>query len=271
MARKIVSPPPGMAGGSFLKLIYRIENPSQIADNTILGRNRRVAEVLCYLSRMRAADLLSKTAAITTSGATVQSYRATAEPDIPGLPLAQQAMAHFLPCQILIDDQEPWEYLSDDLTMQRLRWLFAEGRHVPVNFNKADSQAESSGLIEAFRVSCKNVVEDNAPRADPRVNTSLVQQTYIGTWKPLAVQAYGDAQTAKGEKPQPPAIQYAAEGHNVITNLAERGGASSYQWNIDETVSILRTCQAKMRASPLPGILQANSMDLGILERDFKP
>jgi hypothetical protein len=220
---------------------------------------------------MRAANLVAANAQVTTCGATVQSYRATAEPDIPGLPLPQQAMAHFLPCQILIGNREPWEYLSDDLTMQRLRWLFAEGHHVPVNFNKADSQAEASGLIEAFRAACKKVIEDNAPRADGKVNTALVAQAYLGTWKPFAVKAYEDAQTAKGDKPQPPEIQYAAEGHNVITNLEERGSASRYQWNIDETLDILRMCHRKMQASPLPAILGGSSMDLEFLERNFKP
>src|SRR5262245_10380397 len=94
------------------------------------GRNRAVAELLCYLSLMRSANAIRPQADVDWDRAHYYTFHASE---------GRQA-AHVLPCQLLIDNRRPSDivppaFLSAPKLQSALRELFARETSLGKVFN----------------------------------------------------------------------------------------------------------------------------------------
>src|SRR5262249_12336128 len=145
------------------------------------GRNERVAQVLCYLSLMRAAGRISATSGmIKVAKAEFQNYHG---------PAGSQA-AHYLPGKLWIGPRLVSEYIADESTRLKLDGLFGDVETLRPDFNKADSQAEREGLCAAFAAACDTVIRTSSPAGAGRIDRTNVKQTYDNIWVTRARTAY---------------------------------------------------------------------------------
>ncbi len=94
--------------------------------------------------------MLNKDDRIAVKGAEVQDERASG---------GDQA-AHYLPRQLTVNTislQDVAVKYSTALS-NHIKALFARTEHLPANYNRADSRAETSGMDDAFRHACQLVV-----------------------------------------------------------------------------------------------------------------
>jgi hypothetical protein len=241
--------------------VQRFESDVSLALNHAHGRNNRVAQVLCYLSLMRAAGRISNTSGVmTVTKAEFQNYHG---------PAGTQA-AHYLPGQLRIGRKRVSEYISDRMTRLRLDGLFGDVHTLPPNFNKADSEAEKNGLCDAFAAACREVIHSgSAPRAGS-IDRPGVQQAYESVWVPLARSAFQRATTNKGTKYTAPALRFGAAGtadYKTILNLPEREAANEYERNIEEQRRILGRYTESL-STPLWKLLGADVLEL---QTSFRP
>jgi hypothetical protein len=208
------------------KIVQRHSSHKERAVNHGLGRNRLVAETLCYMALIRdparrTRPLLPKPL-VTCSAAVRQFFRAED---------GEQA-AHLLPGQILIDGALPWLYLKGPAARQ-LENQFGYVEPLGADYNKADSAAESNGLTEAFAAACRQVLIGNGPPA------ADIVAAYEKVWQAGALAAFAAAEAQKRSKPAPPPLELGEYG--MILNLEARSAAFSDDsiWAVHEQLSIL--------------------------------
>ena len=225
------------------------------------GRNNRVAQVLCYLSLMRAAGRISTTSGVmTVTKAVFQNYHG---------PSGTQA-AHYLPGQLRIGRKLVSEYINDRMTRLRLDGLFGDVHTLPPNFNKADSEAEKNGLRDAFAAACREVIHSGSAPRGGWIDRPGVQQAYESVWVPLARSAFQRAIANKGTKYTTPPLRYGAVGnvdYKRILNLPEREAANEYETNIEAQRRILGRYTESL-STPLWKLLGDGVLEL---QTSFRP
>lgn len=124
--------------------VERFTHDISLAHDHIVGRNRRVAQVLCYVSLMRNAGCIQDGAVVACRGAAAQHFSAAG---------GNQA-AHYLPGVIMVGSHPLWMLTRHGPTRAAIQTCFADVQDLHANFNKADSAAEgstaSNGLKSAF-------------------------------------------------------------------------------------------------------------------------
>jgi hypothetical protein len=221
-----------------------------------IGRNERVATVLCYLSLLRAANRLSLNAMVSIpAGGAVRQHFTSSD---------RHQAAHYLPCPIMVGGSYPWTYIVDPATRRSLESLFADVDHLPANFNKSDSMAEMKGLTDAFQQACAEVVRDARPAPAGQVHLAVVAHAYQTVWTPLGERALQEAITRKKRNPHVPPLQKDEFGN--ILNLAERS-VPERAWNTEEQIAILSRYLEAMRV--VPATLEASRV--ARLATSFRP
>jgi len=194
------------------KMTERFQSYLAVARSHSLGRDRRVGQVMCYLSLMQSAGLIVKIATVTCTGAARQHFSSSRAE-------GKQA-AHYLPGQLRINGQYPWYFIGDWHTARELESLFGDVEDLPADFNKADSAAEAyrsvEGLKQSFAQSCKIVVQDLQPAEGNRINRVLVRRAY-NNWVVRSRAAYRKTLTQKETKVNVPLLK--AMSSNFIFSL----------------------------------------------------
>jgi hypothetical protein len=191
------------------KQVERFMNYQRYAEDHIVGRNRAVAKILCYLSILRNAGAIPQSL-ITSGGAQLQTTR--------GVQALDQEAAHCLPCQILVGGRDPAMLTITNKPLppqaqREIRSQFGKVTVLPRSFNSADKAAERviKGLVPVFVEACQQVVacprESESPRRETRrhigegygelytidiwpINRQQVRRVYQNVWLPQAEQAY---------------------------------------------------------------------------------
>jgi len=208
MARKQVSSEHTMHA-EVGKMIERFQSDLAAARSHSLGRDRRVGQVICYLSLMRSAGLIVQSATVTCTGAARQHFTSSRAE-------GKQA-AHYLPGQLRINGHLPWIYIGNWRTAKKLEGLFGDVEDLPADFNKADSAAEAyrsvEGLKQSFAQSCKIVIQNarSAEAEGNRINKILVRRAYHD-WVVRSRRAYRNAVAKKGTKVDVPPLKVGAPG-----------------------------------------------------------
>lgn len=117
-------------------------------------RQRTITQVLLEIYMMTNFGMLKKTDVISVKGAEVQDERASG---------GDQA-AHYLPRQLTVntDSLQNVAVRYSTALSDHIKALFARTEHLPANYNRADSKAETQGMDDAFRHACQLVVESSA-------------------------------------------------------------------------------------------------------------
>lgn len=218
-------------------------------------RNDRVVRVLCFIGMLRRLGRIRDAARVDCIAAQRQHFRSTS---------GYQA-AHYLPGQIRIDGNYPWNLIQDARTRLQFEILFADVEHLPANFNKADSAAEACGLKEAFARTGQRLIQRVVPRPDGGLDRQAVREVYQQVWRPAAVRAFQAAMQQKRSRPHLPELQKDEWGN--ILNLEERGNATDAEWRIEEQINILRHYLNSMQMLP-PALSDPRMAEF---EREFRP
>ena len=251
--------------------VQRFQTYHEQALNHAYGRNERVAQVLGYLSLIRSTGGLEPVEAVAVpempSAPAIDDIKVTrAEFQNYQAPEGMQA-AHYLPGQLKIRGQNPSSLVKEFATKVALDRLFADVETLPANFNKADSQAERSGLCRAFAASAETVIRAHH-RAKGRIDRSVIDRAY-GTWRVEARNAFAAARERKAEKYTMPDVRYNTADptrFHEITNLAEREAATVYQWAVTVQRDILRWYEEAFGRPPRA----LGGDELLALERSFR-
>jgi hypothetical protein len=196
--------------GAFSERIRRFRSEQDLAKAHVIGRNRRVGELLCYLSLMRGHKLIPGNAEVFCEAAIYRDYESSDD---------NQA-AHYLPGQITIkfagqDGHDPSCYVRDSRTKNAIGALFSRVQDLPTYFNKADSYVEKytrPGLKQLLAAACRNVIRDHVP-SDNRV--SPVVWDFFKDWIVKSLKAYSAAINRKTDiadlerNPVPPGNEFA--------------------------------------------------------------
>lgn len=189
------------------KMTERFQSDLAVARSHSLGRDRRVGQVMCYLSLMQSAGLIVKIATVTCTGAARQHFSSSRAE-------GKQA-AHYLPGQLRINGQYPWYFIGDWHTAREIESLFGDVEDLPADFNKADSAAEAyrsvEGLKQSFAQSCKVVVQDPQPMEGNRINRILVRRAY-NDWVARSRGAYEMAVIQKKTRVDVPPLKVGEPG-----------------------------------------------------------
>jgi hypothetical protein len=205
------------------------------------SRNGRVVQVACFFSLIRSSTPNLNTARVMIEAAQRQMFSSTT---------GYQA-AHYLPGQLKIHAagvpgaETPWSLVSGLAARQRLEYLFADVEHLPAEFNKADSAAESKGLRETFRLFGEHMLRDPGTFARGSVNKVLVRRLYDNIWVDGAMDSYNAAISQKMQRSEVPPLQFDDQGN--ITNLEARGNAD---WSPENIVAILQRYCETLRTAP---------------------
>ncbi len=199
------------------------------------SRNNHVVQAACFFSLIRSTAPDLARARVLIEAAQAQMFRSSS---------GYQA-AHYLPCQLMINDRQPWLLVTAATARQKLEGLFADVEHLPAAFNKADSAAESKGLREAFRALGEAALSDPSQPRKGVTNRELIRRVYDKVWVAGASKAYGEAISQKTQVNALPAVQHDAEGN--ITNLEERGAAD---WSREDEIGILQRYREALRTPP---------------------
>lgn len=131
------------------------------AANHTAGRNQALAELLCCISLMRSlGDIGVRQPVLTWSKAQVGTVTGT---------IAQPA-AHCLPCQLWIDNVEPWKLVHSQLVdrgkLAKIlkEEVFGHETILPLPFNLADSLSEKNCLRGALVKACEYVIANTNTR-----------------------------------------------------------------------------------------------------------
>jgi hypothetical protein len=232
------------------KVIERLQSDLAAARSHSLGRDRRVGQVMCYLSLMRSAGLIAKTAAVTCTKAIRQHYTSSRAE-------GKQA-AHYLPGQLRINGQCPWEFIPDWRSAQALEGLFGDVEDLPADFNKADSAAEAyqsvEGLAQSFARSCELVVRDPQPLEGNRINRVLVRRAY-NDWIMHSRHAYREAVARQETRVNVPPLEVGANRELDPSNIQARGEAMHRDRHYIDRTEFLKQYLATARAENLSDFL----------------
>lgn len=199
------------------------------------SRNNHIVQAACFFSLIRSTSPDLARARVLVEAAQAQMFRSSS---------GYQA-AHYLPCQLLINKDQPWLLAPTTTARERLEGLFADVEHLPAAFNKADSAAESKGLRETFRALGEAALCDPRQPRKGAANRELVRRIYDQVWVAGASKAYGEAISQKTTVNEMPALQYDADGN--IANLEERGEADGSR---EEEIRILQRYREALRTPP---------------------
>jgi hypothetical protein len=235
--------------------VERFRADAQAALQHSTFRNDRVVRVLCFIDLLRGLGRIRNTAKVDCIAAQRQHFSSTS---------GYQA-AHYLPGQIRIDGSYPWNLIQDARTRLQFEVLFADVEHLPADFNKADSAAESCGLKDAFARSCQAVVWRNVQRPAGELDRQAVREVYQQIWRPAAEQAFRVAMQQKHSRPHLPELRKDEWGN--ILNLEERGNATEAEWRIEVQMNILRHYLNSMQTPP-PAL---SDPKMSQFEREFRP
>ena len=172
--------------------------------------------------------------------------------------------AHFMPGQLRLNGVPVWEFVPHSVGRLYVMDMFADVERLHANFNRADSAAEDGpGGLKALAGRCAALVAHHGgTRSGGRPDRQFVWNVYSGLWLPGVQDSLNLAVEKKLEKPQVPTVTYrtptfdpkdpSSFDNRVIANLAEIEEAGNYEWNIRETLDILRDYQANATAGPGP-------------------
>jgi len=222
-----------------------------LAHSHVIGRNRRLGHLLCYLSLIRAYGLVPAQTRCTVVGAGVQDFNSQ----------GGREAAHYLPGQLLLQlaggaAVEPWTVVQNATTRDAIGMLFSRVQDLPANFNKADSYVEKyarPALKEIFRDACQMAL-DAPPSAGRTVNAAAVRKAYE-VWIAQSQQSYRFAINRKvdiadlDDLPPATAPGMVAPGlfdpHLLDTRLPDlmeraiRKGGATTVWDYSEQTRIL--------------------------------
>lgn len=178
--------------GQFTESLERFRSERQLAQDHVIGRNRRVAELLCYLSLLRGQVPALGTAKVACRAAWYQDYSATA---------GNQA-AHYMPGQIVLSaagavNQDPSHFAANPDTRRAIGALFSAVQDLPANFNKADTYVEQftrPGLKKILAETCRQVLS-KPPQASGKVGAAVREA--FDYWIRTSLQAYTTAVNRK--------------------------------------------------------------------------
>ena len=113
-------------------------------------RQRTITQILLEIYMMTKFGMIDKDDKIYVKGAEVQDERATG---------GDQA-AHYVPRQLTVNtiSLQAVALKYSTALSSHIAALFARTEHLPANYNRADSKAETNGMDEAFRYACQLVV-----------------------------------------------------------------------------------------------------------------
>lgn len=244
------------------KRMARLKSDLAVAQSHSMGRDRRVGQVMCYLSLMRSAGLIDSNATVTCTAAARQHFSSSRAD-------GKQA-AHFLPGQLRINRKLPWLLIPNQLTAFKLEGLFGDVDDLPADFNKADSAAEAyrtvTGLKAGFAGSCQIVVDGLAAARGLGINRSLVQRAFKD-WIKRSRDAFQLALSKKEAKTNVPSIQRGVGqqwGEIDLNQLRAREKAMQRDWRYSQQVDFLKQYLANARPDNLTPAL----MDQ--VRRDFR-
>ncbi len=189
------------------KQVTRFKKLEADAINHMAGRNRHVAEVLCYFSMLNNAGAVSHLN-LGGAGAKFQATRGSR-------PLDQEA-AHQLPCQIMVNGVDPTNLPVGGLPqarsmVDRIRAAFGAVTVADRALNTADKACERvvPSIADAFVVACRAVLgAPSTGAADKRVrghgqswgelrtvshypiNQIAVRNAFSTVWLPRSTAAY---------------------------------------------------------------------------------
>jgi hypothetical protein len=158
----------------------------ELARSHVIGRNRRLGQLLCYLNLIRAYERVPPQTRCIVVGAGVQDFSSE----------GGREAAHYLPGQLLLQlpggtAVEPWKVVQHATTRDAIGMLFSSVQDLPANFNKADSYVEKyarPALKWIFRDACQAALD--APlHAGRTVNAAAVRKAYEG-WIVQSQQSY---------------------------------------------------------------------------------
>lgn len=178
------------ADGHFSEVtVEHFRSEKDLAQDHVIGRNRRVGQLLCYLSLMHGYGLIPANARVSCSAAEFQDYESTGDHEA----------AHYLPGQVLISwpgqaKCDPSSFVKNPNTKDLIGELFSRVQDLPANYNKADSYVEKytkPGLKVILAADCQDLVRNQGQTAKGRVS-SLVYKAYE-EWiaRSLAAYRYG--------------------------------------------------------------------------------
>jgi len=264
MARKEVSSQHTMHA-EVSQMIERFQSDLAAARSHSQGRDRRVGQVMCYLSLMRSAGLIVNFATVTCTGAARQHFSSSRAQ-------GKQA-AHYLPGQLRINGRYPWDFIDDWRTAQELEGLFGDVEDLPADFNKADSAAEAyrsvEGLKQSFAQSCKIVVQDPQPTEGNRINRTLVRRAY-NDWIARSGGAYRKALAQKQTKVNVTPLKVGAPGGVQYreldpANIRDRHEAMYRDRSYIAQTEFLKQYLANVKAENLTDFL------MNEIEQKFRP
>lgn len=175
--------------GTFSEHVERFRSEKALAEDHVIGRNRRVAELLCYLSLLRGHLPALGTAQVRCEAAWYQDYNS----------LEGNEAAHYLPGQIILTlrgektGYDLSHFVKDEGTKNALGALFSRVQDLPVAFNKADSYVEKytrPGLKELLAQASRKVLADQG-QSGKRVGP-VVSEAYR-EWIDASVKSYSAA------------------------------------------------------------------------------
>ncbi len=254
-ARNTYSPEVTEAGEFTELVVERKLSDVDLARTHVIGRNRRVGQVLCYLSLMKSHGLIPQASGASAIAAIVQDFKSG----------DGNEAAHYLPGQLKLGipgkgDVTPWSLVRNPTTAGAIASLFSAVQDLPANFNKADSYVEmyaNPPLKKVFAQACA-VVLAATPRPDGRADVDAIRAGYA-RWIADSLLSYRSAINRKidiaelDDLPPPTAPALDADGtfepHRfdpAVADLQERavrkgtsGQSSSTVWDYSEQVRIL--------------------------------
>jgi hypothetical protein len=242
--------------GTFSEGIEGFRSERELARDHVIGRNRRVAELLCYLSLLRGHLPALGAAQVRCEAARYQDFKAS----------DGNEAAHYLPGQIVLalpgqTGHDPAHFVKDARTKEAIGALFSRVQDLPVAFNKADSYVEQytqPGLKELLARACRKVL---AAPSQPGGKVAPVVSEAYGDWVRASLQAYSTAINRKtdiaglNENPLPPGTAPSALDDGTLephmykpdrADLYERavrknkvGETTATVWDYDQQIRII--------------------------------
>ncbi|MBF0235536.1 MAG: hypothetical protein HQK65_21245 [Desulfamplus sp.] len=182
-------------------------NDKHMSSTHCLNRNNSVYDTLVHLAVMVKGGAFKEQ----TKGLTIRDRGATSQFKLPKSPngasadteistnsklsekLSKTQDAHCLPCQIDVNNCPMDQWTPSQPLKLKLKTMFATVDRLPAIFNEVDSHIEKTGLKEAFRKACENIIKSPSPNL-PLIKTEY--QNYIKG----AVKAMEVAKTNQEEK-----------------------------------------------------------------------
>lgn len=170
-------------------IVERFRSEKDLAQDHVVGRNRRVGQLLCCLSLMRGHSLIPANVRVSCEAAKFQDYESA----------DGHEAAHYLPGQVLISwpgqkENDPSHYVNNQNTKNLIGALFSRVQDLPANFNKADSYVEKyakPGLKAILAAVCQGLARNQSQATSGKISP-LVYEAY-SNWitQSLAVYRYG--------------------------------------------------------------------------------